>query len=75
MLQTLLQAVGPHVHIELLLVTLQRGCGRRLWENVSVDELGTLGAGIEALFEVVGCALALKFEGFGLESSVSKVRG
>ena len=53
-------------------MTLQRGCGRRVWENVSVDELGTLGTGIEALFEVVGCALALKFEGFGLESSVGK---
>jgi hypothetical protein len=47
------------VHFEFLLVSLQ---GRRSvggGENVAVDELGALGAGIEALLEVVSCALAL----------------
>jgi len=62
------------MHIEFFLVSLQgrRGVGGR--QDVALDEVGAFGAGVEAFFELVGCALALEFEGFGLEGT-KKGRG
>jgi hypothetical protein len=54
------------MHIQFLLMALQRGGGIRRRQDIALDEVGALGAGIEALFELVGCALAFEFESFGL---------
>ena len=57
------------MHIEFFLVSLQ--CGRSVGgrQDVALDEVGAFGAGVESFFELVGCALALEFEGFGLEGA------
>lgn len=61
MLQALLEVVGAHVLLEVLLVALQGGGGGRVRQDVALDEGVAVGAVGEALFEVVGCALALEF--------------
>lgn len=69
-LQALLEAVGAHVQLQLLLVALQGRGDVRVGQDVALDEVVALGARGQAFFEVVGCALALELEGFGLECSV-----
>lgn len=69
-LQPILQAISPHMTLELLLMPLQRGCSARIGQDVALDEGVAVRALLEALFEVVGCALALEFKGFGLEGAV-----
>jgi hypothetical protein len=41
----------------------------RGWQDVSLDEIIAVRAGIEALLEVVGCTLALELKSFGLQST------
>jgi hypothetical protein len=65
-LEALLQAIRPHVTLQLLLVALQRGSSARIGEDVALDEGVAVGALGEALLEVVGCTLTLELEGFGL---------
>lgn len=69
MQQPLLYLVRAHVLLEFALVALQRGGGRAVGQDVALDELLALGAVREALLQVVGGALALEFEGFGLEGA------
>lgn len=69
-LEALLQVISPHVHFQFLLVALEGRRCCRVGQNVAVDELGSLGTGVEAALEVVCCALSLEFEGFGLEGTV-----
>lgn len=57
------------MEIQLLLVSLESGSGFRVGQDIPLDEVVSFGAGCEAPFEVVGCALAFEFEGFGLEGS------
>jgi hypothetical protein len=72
-LQALLEAVGAHVEVELLLVALEGGGRRGLGQDVALDEVVALGAVREALLEVVCCALALELEGPGLEGALAGV--
>jgi hypothetical protein len=72
-LQALLEAVGAHVEVELLLVALEGGGRRGLGQDVALDEVVALGAVGEALLEVVCCALALELEGPGLEGAIAGV--
>jgi hypothetical protein len=58
------------VEVKLPLVSLEGRRGRGLGQNVALDEVLAGGALVQAFAEVVGCALALKFEGFGLEGTV-----
>lgn len=69
-LQPLLQTIRSHVVFELALLLLQ--CRRRIGrgEDVALDEVSSVGARVEALFEVVCCALALQLEGLGLQGAV-----
>ena len=69
MLEPLLEVVGPHVLLELLLVALEGGCSGRVGEDVALNELFSVGAVLEALLQVVRGALALELEGFGLEGA------
>jgi hypothetical protein len=59
------------VTLELLLVALQRRGRARVGQDVALDEGVAVRALREALLEVVGCALALELEGFGLQGSVA----
>ena len=68
-LQALFQAVGAHMHVQLLLVALQGGRCSRVGQDVAVNQLGSVGTAAEALLEVVGCALSLELESFGLEGA------
>jgi hypothetical protein len=58
------------VEVKLPLVSLEGRRGRGLGQDVALDEVLAGGALVQAFAEVVGCALALKFEGFGLEGTV-----
>lgn len=69
MLESLLQAVGTHVLLELPLVALQSRSGVRIGQDVALDELLAFGAVLEALFEVVCGALALELEGLCLQGA------
>jgi len=51
---------------ELPLLLLQGGCSVRGWQDVSLDEVVTVRAGIEAFPKVIRRALALELESFGL---------
>jgi hypothetical protein len=74
-LEALLQAISPHMEVELPLVSLEGRRSRRLREDVALDEVVASGALVQALTEMVGCALALEFESFGLEGTgVASVR-
>lgn len=55
---------------ELPLLLLQGRCSVRSWQNVSLNEIVTVRAGIEALLQVVGRALAFELESFGLKGPV-----
>jgi hypothetical protein len=57
------------VHVEFLLVTLESRSDVGGGEDVALNEIGAFGARVESLLELVGCALALELEGFGLEGS------
>lgn len=70
-LKTFLEAVSPHVKLELLLVSLKGRCSCRVWEDVSLYEILTLGARRETFLEVVCGTLALQLESFGLKGSSS----
>ena len=63
------------MQVELFLVILQCGRGLGVREDVTLDEIVAGWALVEALFEIVCCALALEFEGFGLEGAVSLLAG
>jgi len=67
--QPFLQAVGPHVQIQLLLVALQRRRNIRVGQDVALHEIAAVGSCVEAPFQIVRRTLALEFEGFGLESA------
>lgn len=69
MLEALLQVVGAHVLLELLLVTLEGRRSGRIGEDVALDKLFSLGTVLETLLQIVGGALTLKLEGFCLEGS------
>lgn len=58
---------------KLPLLLLQCRCSVRGWQNVSLDEIVTVRAGIEAFLEVVGRALAFEFESLGLEGTVTRL--
>ena len=68
-LQTLLEAVSLHMVFKLSLLLLQGRCGIRRWEDVSLNKIIAVRAGIEALLEIVGCTLTFKLESFGLEGA------
>lgn len=56
---------------KLPLLLLQGGCSIRCWQDVSLDKIVTVRAGVEAFSKVVGCALAFKFKSFGLKGAVT----
>lgn len=58
--QPLLEAVRPHVKVQFLLVALQGRRGGRVGKDVALDEVVAGGTLVEALLEVVCCALALE---------------
>jgi hypothetical protein len=60
------------MHIEFLLVSLERRRRVGSWQDIALNQIGAFGPRVEALFELVGCALALEFEGFGLEGAVAR---
>ena len=70
MLQTLLEAVRAHVKIELSLVLLESRRGRRVGEDVALDEVVTCRTLVQALAQIVCRTLALQLKSLGLECSV-----
>lgn len=54
-------------------MTLQRRRRIRCRQDIALDEFVALGTVLEALLEVVCCALALELEGYGLEGAVPDV--
>lgn len=58
-LQPLLQTIRAHMQVELALLLLQGRRGGRVGEDVPLNEVIAGRALVEALLEVVGCALAL----------------
>jgi hypothetical protein len=65
-LQALLEIICSHVEVELPLVSLQGGRGRRVREDIALDKVISKRALVQAFLEIVCCALALELEGFGL---------
>jgi hypothetical protein len=59
------------MQIEFSLVALEGRRGRRIGEDVALDEVIAGRALVQAFLEVVCCALALKLKGLGLESTAS----
>jgi hypothetical protein len=59
------------VMLELPLLLLQGRCSVRGRQDVSLNEVVTVRAGIEAFLKVVGRALAFELESFGLEGAVT----
>jgi hypothetical protein len=70
--QVFLETVGPHVEVKVPLVSLQGRRGRRVGQDVALNEVVSSGALVQAFPEVVGCALAFELEGFGLQGPVGQ---
>jgi len=71
-LNALLQAVGTHVALELLLVALQGGRSSGVGQDVSLDEALTIRAMCKALLEVVRRTLALELQRLCLQRPVQQ---
>lgn len=63
------------MQIQLLLMPLQRRRNLGVGQNVALHEIAAVRPRVESPFQIVGCALALEFEGFGLEGAVVEWAG